>query len=78
MHIIQRLTTIEPKTLDPEILIKLEDLCSLDELQPERVKRACTAAYGINNWLRAVRDYYFVYKTAVPARDKMISSELQF
>jgi len=31
-RIIQRLTTIEPKTLDAEVMIKLEQLCSTDDL----------------------------------------------
>jgi hypothetical protein len=42
--ILKRLSTIQPKTLDEELMIKFEKLCDREEIQPEKVKRACSAA----------------------------------
>ena len=58
-------------------MIELEKLCDREELQPDKVQHACTAAFGINKWLRAVRDYYCVYKNSEGRRDKMILSDIQ-
>ena len=55
----------------------LEDVLESGNLDAEKVKTACKAAENIFHWVLAVRNYYFVYKTTEPLRNKMILADVQ-
>ena len=56
----------------------LEDLMSQPEFSFVAVDRSCVAAQGLFMWVRAVRNYYYVYKMNEQFRDKLVLSDLQY
>ena len=71
-HIIHLLSTVDPLSLNQEVMQSLETFLEESKLEIETVKRACNASESIYNWVLAVRNYYYVYKTTEPLRDKMV------
>ena len=55
---------------------KLEVVYTEQKLDEDRVATASNAARGLVKWTNAVRTYYFVYKDALPIRNKLISADL--
>ncbi len=75
-NITQLLGAIDPNDLDKEVLTKLEAIMDCPEFSFVQVDRCCVAAKGLFEWIRAVRNYYFVYRFNESFRDKMIISDL--
>ena len=69
------LTSLDPLSLDKEVMSQLEQVLDASNLEVEKVRRACKAAESIYNWVYAVRNYYFVYKGTEPLRNKMILAD---
>ena len=67
---------IDPTTLDKEIMLELEALMVKEDFSYNVVERSCVAAQGLFSWVRAVRNYYYVYKANEPHRDKIIVADL--
>ena len=77
-NITQLLGAIDPTSLDNEVMSNLEDLMSQPEFSFVAVDRSCVAAQGLFMWVRAVRNYYYVYKMNEQFRDKLVLSDLQY
>ena len=56
---------------------KLEDLIATGEISPERVYKATFATRGIFSWVMAVRNFFYVYKSSEPLRNKLILADRQ-
>jgi len=75
-NIVQLLGAIDPTTMDTATMERLESLMDSPEFSFVAVERSCVAAQGLFMWVRAVRNYYYVYKMNEPYRDKMVISDL--
>jgi dynein heavy chain len=60
--ITQFLGSIDPTTLDAGIMVKLENLMDDESFSFVTMERSCKAAHGLFMWIRAVRNYFFVFK----------------
>ena len=76
-NIIQRMTTIDPTLISPDVIKKLEEIMATGEIAPEKVQKATFATRGIYSWVMAVRNYFYVYKAAEPMRNKIILADMQ-
>jgi hypothetical protein len=74
--IMDLLGSIDPTTLDKDVMLELEALMASDDFSFILVENSCQASKGLFNWVRAVRNYYYVYKANEPHRDKVIKSDL--
>jgi hypothetical protein len=70
------MTQIDPKSIDIEIMKQLEGLLSRESLDDKQVNHASTAAKGIYCWIKAVRNYFYIYYECEPTRDKLIMADL--
>ena len=46
-------------------------------LEPEVIRKASTAAYGLSCWVRAMVEYYHVSKVVVPKKIKLKASQAE-
>ena len=76
-NIIHRMTQVDPTTISVETMRELEALIATGEITPEKVKRATFATRGIFSWVMAVRNYFYVYKSSEPLRNKLILADRQ-
>ena len=58
-------------------MIRLEELIDTGEINAEKVQKATFATRGIFSWVMAVRNYFYVYKTSEPLRNKLILADMQ-
>ena len=75
--IIHRMTQIDPTKIKTNTMRKLEDLIATGEVTPEKVYKATYATRGIFSWVMAVRNYFYVYKSSEPLRNKLILADRQ-
>jgi len=77
MNIIHRMTQIDPTKISLQTIEQLEELIETGNITPEKVLKATFATKGIFSWVMAVRNYFFVYKSLEPQRNKLILADLQ-
>ena len=56
---------------------RLEELIDTGEINAAKVQKATFATRGIFSWVMAVRNYFYVYKTSEPLRNKLILADMQ-
>ena len=71
------MTQIDPTKISANTMRNLEGLIDTGDITPEKVKRATFATRGIFSWVMAVRNYFYVYKSAEPLRNKLILADRQ-
>lgn len=71
------MTQIDPTQIEPDTMRKLEELIDTGEISAEKVQKATFATRGIFSWVMAVRNYFYVYKTSEPLRNKLIMADMQ-
>lgn len=76
-NVIHRMTQIDPTQIRADTMVRLEELLATGDLSAEKVQRASYATRGIYSWLMAVRNYFYVYRTSEPLRNKLILADLQ-
>ena len=76
-NIIHRMTQIDPTKISDETIVKLEALIDTGEVSAEKVGKATFSTRGIYSWVMAVRNYFYVYRTSEPLRNKLILADLQ-
>ena len=71
------MTQIDPTTISAATMQQLEDLIATGDLTPEKMLKATFATRGIFSWVMAVRNYFYVYKSSEPLRNKLILADRQ-
>lgn len=69
--IVRILSTIDPKTIDGEIIQQLDDLMESDRWDYNSIERACLASEGLFRWVLAIKSYCVVYKACEPYRNRI-------
>ena len=54
----------------------LETLIGTGDISSEKVQKATFATRGIFSWVMAVRNFFYVYKTSEPLRNKLILADI--
>merc|ERR1712127_582696 len=78
MKFLQRLKDYDKDNI-PKKTIKIlrKNYVNNPEFEPERIKRASVAAYGLCKWINAMESYDRVAKVVEPKRQKLASSEIE-
>ena len=75
---IQRLKDYDKDNIDPKIVKKLRDkFVNNPDFQPDVVKKASVAAYGLCCWVRAMEAYDRVAKVVGPKKEKLKETEAE-
>jgi dynein heavy chain len=61
-----------------EIMMKVEDVLLSPEYSYEKAYTASRAATGIFKWIKATRDYFYLFKELEPRRDAFLLSQKQY
>ena len=64
--------------IDPAIVKKIQPFISMPEFQPDTVKKASKAAYGLCCWVRAMEAYDRVAKVVAPKKAALAESEAEY
>jgi hypothetical protein len=59
-------------------MAKVEDIISANEYTLENAKKSCLAIEGLYIWVKAIRDYFYIFKELEPRRDALILAEKQY
>jgi dynein heavy chain len=77
-NLAEQLSNFDPESLTPAII---KDLLKCQQKNPdlnlENITKACVAARGLFQWLKAIEDYYYIYEACKPKRDAIILAEKQ-
>eukprot|EP00945_MAST-04E_sp_MAST-4E-sp1_P005163 g5163.t1 len=75
---IQRLKDYDKDNIDPKIIKKLRDkFIDNPDFQPDQVKKASVAAFGLCKWVRAMEAYDRVAKVVGPKKEKLVETEAE-
>ncbi|WZN65433.1 heavy chain of dynein [Chloropicon roscoffensis] len=64
--------------IKPAIITKIRPFLDREDFQPENVKKAAKAAYGLCQWVRAMEAYDRVAKVVAPKKKKLAESEAEY
>ena len=64
--------------IKPAIITKIRPFLDREDFQPENVKKAAKAAYGLCQWVRAMEAYDRVAKVVAPKKQKLAESEAEY
>ena len=75
---IQRLKDYDKDNIDPKVIKKLRDkFIDNPDFQPDQVKKASVAAFGLCKWVRAMEAYDRVAKVVGPKKEKLKETEAE-
>jgi dynein heavy chain len=63
--------------LTPEIMMEVEAVLTEGGYSYEAAHAACSAATGIFKWVKATREYFYIFKEIEPRRDAFLQAEKQ-
>jgi hypothetical protein len=69
--IVRLLSTIDPKTVDAEIIQQLDNLMESSQWSYDNIERASLASEGLFRWVLAIKNYCVVYKACEPYRNRI-------
>ena len=69
--IVRILSTIDPKKVDAEVIVKLDQLMESDRWNYDKIERACLASEGLFKYVVAIKNYSVVYKGCEPYRNRI-------
>jgi len=72
------LETYDKDNIDPKIVEKIRPFVADPNFEPEVVKKASKAAYGLCCWVRAMESYDRVAKVVGPKKIKLAGAEAEF
>jgi len=64
--------------MDPDIVVMIKPFVAMPEFEPEVIKKASKAAYGLCCWVRAMEAYDRVAKVVAPKKAKLAEAEADF
>ena len=69
------LVEFDRNKLTPEIMMEVEDVLTQGNYSYEKARSAAVAATGIFKWVKATRDYFYIFKEIEPRRDAFMLSQ---
>ena len=75
---LQNLQKYDKDNIKPAIISKIRPYLDREDFQPETVKKAAKAAYGLCSWVRAMEAYDRVAKVVAPKKQKLAESEAEY
>ena len=64
--------------MEPSIVRQIAKFVAMPEFEPDVIKKASTAAYGLCCWVRAMESYDRVAKIVAPKREKLAAAEAEY
>lgn len=74
----QLLIEFDRNKVTAEVMMKVEDVLLSPEYSYEKAYTASRAATGIFKWIKATRDYFYLFKEIEPRRDAFFLSQKQY
>ena len=74
-RLLQKLQEYDKDNIDPKIITQIEPFMKDRAFEPEVIKKASKAAYGICKWVRAMHVYDQVAKVVRPKREQLVHAE---
>ncbi|KAL0050690.1 hypothetical protein WJX82_005287 [Trebouxia sp. C0006] len=75
---LQKLQTYDKDNIPPEVIVKIRPYMENPDFEPEVVKKASKAAYGLVSWVRAMEAYDRVAKVVAPKKEKLAAAEGEY
>ncbi|KAA6419936.1 MAG: dynein heavy chain axonemal [Trebouxia sp. A1-2] len=75
---LQKLQTYDKDNIPPEVIVKIRPYMDNPDFEPEVVKKASKAAYGLVSWVRAMEAYDRVAKVVAPKKEKLAAAEGEY
>lgn len=72
------LVEFDRNKVTPEVMMEVEDVLTNGQYSYERAHTASVAATGIFKWVKATRDYFYIFKEIEPRRDAFMLSQKQY
>jgi dynein heavy chain len=72
------LVEFDRNKLTPEIMMEVEEVLTQGGYSYEKAHTACAAATGIFKWVKATREYFYIFKEIEPRRDAFMQSQKQY
>ena len=57
---------------------RVEEIISEGDYTLENAKKSCFAVEGLYMWVKAIRDYFYIFRELEPRRDALILAEKQY
>lgn len=57
---------------------RVEEIISEGDYTFENAKKSCYAVEGLFMWVKAIRDYFYIFRELEPRRDALILAEKQY
>ena len=78
MDFVQQLKAFDKDgRLNEKLIVLIETYLDRPEFADEAVKKASSAAYGIAQWVRAMKTYFYVARDVAPKRAKLAEAETE-
>ena len=75
MDFMKQLKDYDKDNIQEAVISKIDVYVEMNEFVPEVVKKSSSAAYGISQWVRAMRTYFYVSRDVAPKRAKLKAAE---
>lgn len=72
------LVEFDRNKVTPDVMMEVEDVLTNGHYSYERAHTASVAATGIFKWVKATRDYFYIFKEIEPRRDAFMLSQKQY
>ena len=72
------LVEFDRNKVTPEIMMEVEQVLEHPEYSYEKALTASIAAKGIFKWVKATRDYFYIFKEIEPRRNAFMLSQKQY
>lgn len=77
-NLAETLSNFDPESLNNEIITALlKCQKAAPDFNYENIAKACMAARGLYEWLKAIENYYYIYEISKPKRDALFLAERQ-
>ena len=72
------LRSFDRNKVTPEVMMEVEEVLTNGNYSEEKAHTASGAATGIFRWVKATRDYFYIFKEIEPRRDAFMLSQKQY
>ena len=73
-----KLVEFDRNKVTPEMMMQVEEVLTNGNYSYEKAHTASVAATGIFKWVKATRDYFYIFKEIEPRRDAFMLSQKQY
>lgn len=71
------LVNYDKSRLTPEMMAQVEDILGEADYTYENAHRAFKSATDLFRWVKAIRDYFYIFQELEPRRDELVFAEKQ-